>query len=70
MPIDPATRQAALQALAAIQEYSRQGFEHGVDRVYLHYDDVEGDWLNEFIDEEPLSNVCSLFNSTQNSNSP
>jgi hypothetical protein len=67
MPIDPASRQAALQALAAIQEYSRQGFDHGVDRVYLHYDDVEGDWLDEFIDEEPLSNVCSLFNSTQNS---
>jgi hypothetical protein len=63
MPIDPATRQAALQALAAIQEYSRQGFEHGVDRVYLHYDDVEGDWLDEFMDEEPLSDVCSPSNS-------
>jgi hypothetical protein len=52
MALDKTTREAALKALDAIKQYSRDGFTYGVDRVHLYYDDVEGDWLNEFDDDE------------------
>ena len=48
MPVDENTRKAAAEALAAINQYDRERFSHGVDRIRLYYSDVEGDWLNEF----------------------
>jgi hypothetical protein len=48
MAVDKATREAALKALDAIKQYSREGFTYGIDRIDLYYCDVEGDWLKEF----------------------
>jgi hypothetical protein len=57
MALDKATREAALKALDAIKQYSREGFTYGVDRVGLYYDDVEGDWLDEFVSDEQQPQV-------------
>lgn len=43
--------QQAREALRAVQQYQRDWQEEGVDRVYKYFDDVEGDWLEEF---EPI----------------
>ena len=32
-------------ALCAARQYQEDWLEHGVDRVHLYFDDVEGDWL-------------------------
>jgi len=37
-------------ALCAARQYQEDWLEHGVDRVHLYFDDVEGDWL-ESIEE-------------------
>jgi hypothetical protein len=52
MPVNVATKKAAAEALAAIEQYDREGFECGVDRVHLHYSDVEGSWLDELAESE------------------
>jgi hypothetical protein len=52
MPVNVATKKAAAEALAAIEQYDREGFECGVDRVHLHYSDVEGSWLDELAEGE------------------
>jgi hypothetical protein len=52
MPVNAATKKAAAEALAAIEQYDREGFECGVDRVHLHYSDVEGSWLHELAESE------------------
>jgi hypothetical protein len=63
MTLDQATKEAALKALSAIEDFTRAGFEHSVDRVHLYYDDVEGDWLDEFANDEQLGDVCSSADS-------
>jgi len=40
--------QQAREALRAVQQYQRDWQEEGVSRVYKYFDDVEGDWLEEF----------------------
>jgi hypothetical protein len=35
----------ALEALQAIRQYRRDKRTHGMDRVSLYIEDVEGDWL-------------------------
>jgi hypothetical protein len=52
MPVNAATKNAAAEALAAIEQYDREGFECGVDRVHLHYSDVKGSWLDELAESE------------------
>lgn len=34
--------------LQAVREYQKDWKELGVDRVYKYYDDVDGNWLEEF----------------------
>ncbi|MBW4419878.1 MAG: ImmA/IrrE family metallo-endopeptidase [Myxacorys californica WJT36-NPBG1] len=43
--------QQAREALRAVQHYQQDWQEEGVNRVYKYFDDVEGDWLEEF---EPI----------------
>lgn len=57
MTLDQATKEAAMKTLSTIEDFSCAGFKHGVDRVYFYYDDVEGDWLDAFADEE--INICN-----------
>jgi hypothetical protein len=52
MPVNVATKKAAAEALAAIEQYDREGFECGINRVHLHYSDVEGSWLDELAEGE------------------
>lgn len=40
--------QQAREALLAARQYQRDWQEVGRDRVYKYFDDVEGDWLEEF----------------------
>ncbi|WP_072619874.1 ImmA/IrrE family metallo-endopeptidase [Spirulina major] len=42
----------ARAALRAVRQYQQDWQEHGVDRVHKYFDDVEGDWLENF-DEIP-----------------
>ena len=42
--------ESAKKAFAAIAQYQRDWQKHGIERVYLHFDDVEGDWLEEWED--------------------
>lgn len=35
-------------ALRAARQYQEDWLEHGVDRVHLYFEDVEGDWLENF----------------------
>lgn len=43
---DPVEKARA--ALRAVQQYQQDWQEHGVNRVHKHFDDVEGDWLENF----------------------
>jgi hypothetical protein len=52
MPVNVATKKAAAEALAAIEQYDREGFERGIDRVHLRYSDIEGSWLDELAESE------------------
>ena len=38
----------AREAFLAVRQYQRDWQRHGVDRVRLYYDDVDGNWLDEF----------------------
>ncbi len=38
----------AKQALDAVREYEQDWNEMGVNRVYKYYNDVDGDWLEEW----------------------
>jgi hypothetical protein len=38
----------AKEAFLAVRQYQRDWQRHGVDRVRLYYDDVDGNWLDEF----------------------
>jgi hypothetical protein len=38
----------ARAALRAARQYQQDWLEHGVDRVHKYFDDVEGDWLENF----------------------
>jgi len=49
------SRKAAL-SLRAIRKYQRDRSTHGVDRV-TYYEDVEGDWLKEFSQEEEAQDL-------------
>lgn len=40
----------AREALRAVRQYQRDWQEEGVNRVDKYFDDVEGDWLEEFND--------------------
>lgn len=48
MPVNESIKKAAAEALAAINQYGREKFTHGTDRIRLYYSDVDGDWLDEF----------------------
>jgi hypothetical protein len=58
----------AKEAFRAVQQYQQDWKDHGVDRVHLYFDDVEGNWLDEFdavdleVDEKDslLSLTCSV----------
>lgn len=43
---DPVEKARA--ALRAVRQYEQDWQEHGVNRVHQYYDDVEGDWLENF----------------------
>lgn len=43
---DPVERARA--ALRAVRQYQQDWQEHGIDRVHKYFDDVEGNWLEEF----------------------
>jgi hypothetical protein len=61
MPVNITTKKAAAEALAAIEQYDREGLECGIDRVHLHYSDVEGSWLDELAESEsPISPVGKI----------
>ncbi len=45
---------AALESLKAARELQKLRRSHGVDRIHLLVDDVEGDWLEEWGDDEIL----------------
>jgi hypothetical protein len=40
----------AMKAFAAVAQYQRDWQKHGIARVYLYFDEVEGDWLEEWED--------------------
>jgi len=52
---DPIER--AKEAFRAVQQYQQYWKDHGVDRVHLYFDDVEGSWLDEF-DAVALETDC------------
>lgn len=41
----------AQASLEAVKKYQKDRQEQGFNRVYLHYDNVDGDWLEEFANE-------------------
>jgi hypothetical protein len=47
----------ALETLAAIRKYSNDKMSHGLGRVDLYVEDVEGDWLEEWSDPEEYEEV-------------
>ncbi len=51
-PKNPKLADAAL-SLKAVMNYQRNRRTHGADRVRLYFDDVDGDWLNQFDKDEP-----------------
>ncbi|MFN9175271.1 MAG: ImmA/IrrE family metallo-endopeptidase [Synechocystis sp.] len=53
---DPIER--AKEAFRAVQQYQQDWKDHGVDRVHLYFDDVEGNWLDEF-DSVALETDCT-----------
>ena len=40
--------ESALLTLKAIQTYSRAKREHGINRVDIYIEDVDGDWLEQW----------------------
>ena len=45
---------AALEALKADRKYRQDKIEHGLQRVDLYVEDVEGDWLEQWSDDKKL----------------
>ena len=43
---DPIER--AKEAFRAVQQYQQDWKDHGVDRIRLYFDEIEGNWLDEF----------------------
>ena len=44
------------EALAAARQMQQDWLEHGVDFVDLYVEDVDGDWLEEWSEDEPAEN--------------
>ena len=44
------------EALAAARQIQQDWLEHGVDFVDLYVEDVDGDWLEEWSEDEPAEN--------------
>lgn len=42
----------AKQALSAVRQYQQDWQELGVERAYKYFDDVEGDWLDAWQDDD------------------
>lgn len=62
--------QKAKDALLAVRQYQQDWQDYGVDRVHHYFDDVEGNWLEEFCAEpltfeeiNPLINIDNIFQS-------
>jgi tetratricopeptide (TPR) repeat protein len=53
-PVEAAKLNAALEALEAARELQRLRRSHGVNRIELLVDDVDGDWLEQWGDDEVL----------------
>lgn len=49
--------ESALQTLKAIQTYERNKRTHGLGRVDLYFQDVEGDWLETWGEDEKLGQL-------------
>jgi hypothetical protein len=50
---DPALK-APLESLKAARELRQMRREHGIDYIHLVVDDVEGDWLEQWGEDEVL----------------
>jgi len=44
--------ESALLSLKAIRTYERDRRTHGVRRVEVYYEDIEGDWLEKWGEED------------------
>jgi tetratricopeptide (TPR) repeat protein len=53
-PVEEAKLNAALEALEAARELQRMRRSHGVNRIELLVDDVDGDWLEQWGEDEVL----------------
>jgi tetratricopeptide (TPR) repeat protein len=53
-PVEEAKLNAALDALEAARELQRMRRSHGVNRIELLVDDVDGDWLEQWGEDEIL----------------
>lgn len=63
MAINESIKKAAAEALAAINQYDRERFTHGTNRVRLYYSDVDGDWLDEFQESHaPSASIVKKYN--------
>lgn len=47
-PVVELENSAVIDALRAAQQYQRDWQEHGISRVHKYFEDVEGNWLEEF----------------------
>lgn len=56
----PSDLDKAIKAFRAVQQYQQDWKAYGVDRVFLHFDEVEGDWLDEF-DQDALTGAISYL---------
>ena len=62
--------QKAKDALLAVRQYQQDWQDYGVERVHRYFDNVEGNWLEEFCSESltveeisPLINIDNIFQS-------
>ena len=62
--------QKAKDSLLAVRQYQQDWQDYGVDRVHRYFDDVEGNWLEEFCsapltvkEVSPLINIDNIFQS-------
>jgi len=42
----------AIAALQAARDYQQAWLDHGVNRVYLYFEGVDGDWLEKFCEDD------------------
>ena len=40
--------QKAMDALAAVRQFQQDWKDYGTDRVHLYFDNVNGNWIEEF----------------------